>query len=413
MKNIVFTAAVLGILILLFSRCTKEYIAIDNTPKLKALSLDEQELVQTSNAFALDLFKAIHQVKNEDNIFVSPLSVDFALNMTVNGAAGKTKEEMKQVLGIESLSDDEANTAVQKLTGMLLNMDKKVRLSIANAIWYHNELTLKDNLRQLIEKYYQGKIEELDFADPAAKETINKWVEEETQGKIKDLIEKISPQHRMFLINAIYFKADWQYQFEKHRTREEQFTLENSQKVPVQMMFSKGVKLRTYQHEAFQLIELPYGNGQFSMVILLPRLGKTTEEVMSLLSAEDLQSWVVQADTLMPHLFLPKFTSKFKMELNDPLMDIGMENPFSDAAEFTGFFKESKPLKIGEVIHQAVIEVNEEGTEAAAATSVGIEVTSIGNNPPTIRIDRPFVYFIREKHTEAILFAGKMMNPSE
>lgn len=413
MKNIVFTAAVLGILILLFSRCTKEYIAIDNTPKLKALSLDEQELVQTSNAFALDLFKAIHQVKNEDNIFVSPLSVDFALNMTVNGAAGKTKEEMKQVLGIESLSDDEANTAVQKLTGMLLNMDKKVRLSIANAIWYHNELTLKDNLRQLIEKYYQGKIEELDFADPAAKETINKWVEEETQGKIKDLIEKISPQHRMFLINAIYFKADWQYQFEKHRTREEQFTLENGQKVPVQMMFSKGVKLRTYQHEAFQLIELPYGNGQFSMVILLPRLGKTTEEVMSLLSAEDLQSWVGQADTLMPHLFLPKFTSKFKMELNDPLMDIGMENPFSDAAEFTGFFKESKPLKIGEVIHQAVIEVNEEGTEAAAATSVGIEVTSIGNNPPTIRIDRPFVYFIREKHTEAILFAGKMMNPSE
>lgn len=413
MKNIVFTAAVLGILILLFSRCTKEYIAIDNTPKLKALSLDEQELVQTSNTFALDLFKAIHQVKNEDNIFVSPLSVDFALNMTVNGAAGKTKEEMKQVLGIESLSDDEANTAVQKLTGMLLNMDTKVRLSIANAIWYHNELTLKDNLRQLIKKYHQGKIEELDFADPAAKETINKWVEEETQGKIKDLIEKISPQHRMFLINAIYFKADWQYQFEKHRIREEQFTLENGQKVSVQMMFSKGVKLRTYQHEAFQLIELPYGNGQFSMVILLPRLGKTTGEVMSLLSAEDLQSWVGQADTLMPHLFLPKFTSKFRMELNDPLMDIGMENPFSDAAEFTGFFKESKPLKIGEVIHQAVIEVNEEGTEAAAATSVGIEVTSIGNNPPTIRIDRPFVYFIREKHTDAILFAGKMMDPSE
>ena len=409
MKHIVLTTSVL--IVLLFSQCTQEHIAIDNTPKLKELSLTEQELIQTSNVFALDLFQAIHQVKRDDNIFISPLSVGFALNMTVNGAAGETKEEMKQTLDIESLSDDEANAAVQKLTDMLLNMDKKTRLSIANSIWYHKDLTLEANLRQIIENYYKGKIDGLDFADPATKDVINAWVENETQGKIKDLIEEISPSHRMFLVNAIYFKGDWQYKFDKDRTNEGQFILESGQKVPVQMMYSNEVKLRTYNHKTFQLIELPYGNGQFSMVILLPHLGKTADEVMSLLAVEDLQSWIGQADTLVPHLYLPKFTSEFKMDLAEPLISMGMSRAFSDAAEFPTFFKETKNLAIGEVIHQAFIEVNEEGTEAAAATSVGIVLNSIGNTP-TIRIDRPFVYFIREKHTEAILFAGKMENPT-
>lgn len=411
MKSTVFAATISCISILLLSQCTQEHVAIDNTPKLKELSMVEQELVQTTNGFALDIFRAIHQVKEDDNIFISPLSVGFALNMTINGAAGETKEEMKRTLGIESLSDDEANAAVQKLTDILLNMDKKTRLSIANAIWHHNDLTLEANLRKVIEDQYKGKIEGLNFADPATKEIINGWVENETQGKIKDLIEEISPLHRMFLVNAIYFKGDWQYKFDKERTSEGLFTLEGGQKVPVQMMYSNEVKLRTYQNKTFRLVELPYGNGQFSMVILLPHIGKTTDEVMSLLAAEDLQSWINQADTLVPHLYLPKFTSEFKMDLVKPLIGMGMSKAFSDAAEFSGFFKEIKSLAIGEVIHQAFIEVNEEGTEAAAATSVGIVLTSIGNTP-TIRIDRPFVYFIREKHTKAILFAGKMLDPS-
>lgn len=411
MKSTVFAATISCISILLLSQCTQEHVAIDNTPKLKELSMVEQELVQTTNGFALDIFRAIHQVKEDDNIFISPLSVGFALNMTINGAAGETKEEMKRTLGIESLSDDEANAAVQKLTDILLNMDKKTRLSIANAIWHHNDLTLEPNLRKVIEDQYKGKIEGLNFADPATKEIINGWVENETQGKIKDLIEEIFPLHRMFLVNAIYFKGDWQYKFDKERTSEGVFTLEGGQKVPVQMMYSNEVKLRTYQNKTFRLVELPYGNGQFSMVILLPHIGKTTDEVMSLLAAEDLQSWINQADTLVPHLYLPKFTSEFKMDLVKPLIGMGMSKAFSDAAEFSGFFKEIKSLAIGEVIHQAFIEVNEEGTEAAAATSVGIVLTSIGNTP-TIRIDRPFVYFIREKHTKAILFAGKMLDPS-
>lgn len=411
MKHTVVTTTLACIAILLFSQCTQEHVATDSSPELKALSQAEKELIQTTNGFALDIFQTIHQIKEDDNIFISPLSIGFALNMTTNGAAGETKEGMKRTLGVESLSDEEANAAVQKLTEMLLNMDKKVALSIANSIWYHQDLTLQADLRQAIESYYNGKIEGLDFSDPSAKDIINEWVENETQGKIKDLVESISPLHRMFLINAIYFKADWQYKFEEDRTKEEPFVLESGRRVPVQMMYAQDIKLRTYDHKSFQLIELPYGNGQFSMVILLPHIGKTTNEIMSLLSVEDLQSWIDQADTLKPHLYFPKFTSKFKIELSEPLMEMGMGRAFSGVAEFPGFFKENSSLAIGEVIHQAFIEVNEEGTEAAAATAVGIVLTSIGNTP-TIRIDRPFVYFIREKHTEAILFAGKMLDPS-
>lgn len=413
MKKLFQSTVVLSLLILLFVRCAEEKIDIDNSPNLRKLSTNEQELIQTSNTFALDLFKAINKSKGNENIFISPLSVDLALNMAVNGAAGETQQEMKETMGIQDISNEAANIASRDLIDFLHNIDKKVSLSIANAIWYKHELTLENGFSQLIEEYYKGKIEGLDFNDPTAKDIINKWVEDQTQGKIKDLIEKVSPAAAMFLVNAIYFKADWMYQFEKSQTKEDKFTLEDGSQVPVQMMFSKGVELKHYTNEALQLLDIPYGNGQFSMVVLLPHQGKTTEEVLSSLSPQELQDWIDRANTFTPQLFMPKFTLKFKMELIEPLMDMGMERPFSNAAEFPHFFEETKSLMISTVTHQAFIEVNEEGAEAAAATAIGVELTSVGlNEPPVIRIDRPFVFFIREKHSGAILFAGKMMDPS-
>lgn len=215
----------------------------------------------------------------------------------------------------------------------------------------------------------------------------------------------------MFLVNAVYFKADWKYQFDKSQTKEDAFTLEDGSQVPVQMMFSKGVKLKHYMDDTFQLLDLPYGNGQFNMAILLPAAGKTTADIMPMLSFQNLQSWLDKAGTLTPQLFLPKFTMKFKMDLKDPLIDMGMQLPFTSAAEFPGFFEEEAPCSIDRVIHQSFIEVNEEGAEAAAATAVSIELTSV-NTGNTIRIDRPFVFFIHEKHSGTILFAGRLMNPS-
>lgn len=399
---------------LLVIACNPEEVNIDNPPNLRVLSADEQALIQTSNDFTFDLFKTIHQNQADENIFISPLSIDIALTMTVNGASEDTKSVMKETLGLENLNDEQANEAIKELTALLLDMDKKVALSVANSIWYRNIFTLKNGFSELIQSYYDGTIEGLNFDSPTAKDDINQWVENKTQGKIKDLISQIKASDVMFLVNAIYFKADWQQQFDKDQTRESMFTLENGSQVPVQMMFTEEAEVSRYKHSLFQLVEIPYGNGQFNMVILLPNEGKTTQDVMNALNGEDLSEWIAQADSITPELYLPRFKMEFKMNLKDPLTEMGMGLPFTEDAEFHNFFNENigEKLFIDRVIHQSFIEVNEEGSEAAAATAVviGLESANLDN---IVRVDHPFVFLIRENHTGAILFAGKMMEPEE
>ncbi len=402
----------------LFSvRCSEDSVGNqNNSPDLRPVSGSAEILVETSNAFSVDLFRVIQQQKPDENIFISPLSVDIALHMTVNGASGNTKEVMKETLGVADLSDEEVNEAARQLVEQLLNMDQQVALAIANSIWFKDTYTLQNGFDELIQKYYDGRIEGLDLENPASKDIINGWVENQTQGKIKNLIEQINPTDVMFLINAIYFKADWQYQFNASATKDEPFYLADGSTVSVPMMSNKGTKLRFhYQENGTQLLEIPYGNGQFSMVILLPSPESTVAELVNDLTTESLTDWIEQADTLGIHLMLPKFKTEFKLKLNDVLKGMGMELPFTSDANFGGFFNEGdgENLYIDRVIHQAFIEVNEEGSEAAAATAVVIGERTLRNNsgPPTIRVDRPFAYFIREKHTEAILFAGTMMNP--
>jgi serpin B len=340
-----------------------------------------------------------------------------ALHMTANGAVHETKEEMKAILGVSQLSDAEANQAVEDLTELLLNLDKKAALSIANSIWYKDLFTLREEFTQLIQDHYNGRIEGLDFSKPdVVKQTINDWVEQKTNGKIKNLLEDVPPQAVMYLVNAIYFKADWQYQFDASRTEEAPFFTETAGEVSVPTMFSKGVKYKAYYHDTFRLLDLPYGNGQYRMTILLPHSGFTTDEVMDELSAASFAEWIANADTTSTELYMPKFKSEFKMELKPSLIEMGMEKPFGPEADFSNFFQEDigSDLFISKVIHQSFIEVNESGTEAAAATAVEISYTSATPPvPPVVRIDRSFVYLIHEKHSGAILFAGKMLNPKE
>ena len=386
-----------------------------NLPDLRPLATTTGTLVETSNAFSVDLFKSIQQQKPDENIFISPLSVDIALHMTVNGASGETKTVMKETLGVADLSDEEVNEAARALIEQLLSMDREVALAIANAIWFKDTYTLQTGFDQLIRDYYDGRIEGLNFDNPASKDIINGWVEDQTQGKIKDLIDQISSTDVMFLINAIYFKADWQYQFDANQTKDEPFYLADGSSVSVPMMSNKGTKLRHGYNEGTRILEIPYGNGQFSMIILLPMEDNNISSLISELNADKLNQWISQADTLTTELVLPKFKTEFKLELNNALIAMGMELPFTGDANFGSFFNEipGEKLYIDRVIHQAFIEVNEEGSEAAAATVVSIGVTSIGggSRPLVIRVDHPFTYFIREKHTGTILFAGTMMNP--
>lgn len=400
----------------IFFQCSEEPVAAQkNSPDLRPISGSTETLVETSNTFAVDLFRSIHQVNADENIFISPLSVDIALHMAVNGASGDTKEVMKKTLGVVDLSDEEVNEAAKSLTEQLLNMDQEVALAIANSIWFRDIFTLQSGFDQLIEEYYDGRIEGLDFDRPEAKETINQWVAGQTQEKIQNLIQQIKDTDVMFLINAIYFKANWQYQFSESKTQDDLFYLADGTTVSTPLMSNRAAKIRYRFQDQVQVIELPYGNGQFSMLLLVPNGENNVADLMTKLSTDQLANWLEQADTLTTHLMMPKFKTEFKLNLSDVLKGMGMELPFTTDATFHNFFEQNvgEKLYIDRVIHQAFIEVNEEGAEAAAATAVAIGLESLSlNRPDVIKVDRPFAYFIREKHTGAILFAGTMMNPA-
>lgn len=416
--SIAFRAPLAGLALLstIFVRCTDDAGGdADPPPDLRPISATAETLVETSNTFAIDLFRSIYEDEAADkNIFVSPLSVDIALNMTVNGASGETKTAIKETLGVTDLSDEAVNEAAKSLTEQLLAVDQQVDLAIANSIWYRDVFTLQPGFNSLIQDYYDGRIEGLDFDRPEAKETINQWVEDKTQGKIQNLIQAIKDTDVMFLVNALYFKANWQYQFDTDDTKDDQFQLADGTGVPVRMMSNESAKLRYLYQEDVQLIDIPYGNGQYSMTILLPYGDNSVASLIGGLTTREVTNWIEQADTLTTHLMMPKFKTEYKLELSQVLKGLGMELPFTEDATFDNFFEQNvgKKLYIDRVIHQTFIEVNEEGSEAAAATAVAIGVESVNlERPDLIRIDHPFVYFIREKHTQAILFAGTMMNP--
>jgi len=407
--------AIIFISIFLFS-CNNENVSPkigDNVPNIRALSLSEQELVSSSNNFAFNIFKQVNVVDNDKNIFISPLSIGTALAMTYNGAAGNTKEEFRHVLGFKELADEELNKAYKDLKQLLLNLDKKTQFNIANSIWFKNTYTLKDGFSAVIKENYGGEIKPLDFDDPQSKDFINKWVEDKTQNKIKDLIKEINTDHRMYLVNAMYFKSTWKYKFEKSATKPMDFYLSDGTVVKRSMMFSDKIEFLYAKDDQVQLINLPYGNEQFYMSILLPYEDVSINEVIDNLKSDKFNALLQKSDTSYMHLYLPKFKLEYEIALDEVLKQLGIKDAFEYSnADFSELFVELKPLCISKVNHKTYIEVDEEGTEAAAATSVEVSTFSATSLPPSLHINRPFILLIREKSTENILFAGKVLDPN-
>lgn len=401
-----------GLIIIVFS-CINDSSDIDsNEPVLRELSFNEESVLHTSNQFTFDLFQEINSREQENNFFFSPLSVEYALGMTMNGADGQTLEDIRSTMHSKELSEEDINAAMNSLTDFLLHVDKTVLIKIANSVWYRKDLTIKEAFKKSIETYYSGKAEALNFSDPNAKNTINKWVADKTENLISELIDAIPADAVMYLINAVYYKAEWQYQFDKSQTESQPFYIEDGNQTQTEMMFSKGAKINYYKDDDLQMIDLPYGNGQFSMTILLPEPDRKISDITENLTEEKFNSLISVSNSVTPRIRMPKFRIEYKTLLNDPLIDLGMGIAFSESADFSRLFNETLPLTISRVIHKAVIEVNEEGSEAAAATAVEISLTSASPTEPlTILIDRPFVFFIREKYSGTILFAGKLMNP--
>lgn len=376
-----------------------------NPPNLRILSAAEAKIASSGNEFAFNLYREV-QDPEPANTFISPLSVGYALGMALNGATEETRQSILNTIDFGSLSADEVNTAYRDLTSLLLSMDNQTKISIANSVWNHHDFTVKNSFSNIITQYYNGTVQALNFRAPETRNTINNWVENKTNGKIKDLLGEISPDEVMFLINAIYFKSNWSYQFDKSKTHKAPFTKLDGSNAEVNMMFSKGVSLSRYQNENFTLIDIPYGNEQFRMTLVVPSQPQNFSEVVNSISAGSLSQWLEQSDTLTCELEIPKFKMTWKNDLKESLGEMGML-----MHGFPDFFEEEPSLAISRVIHQSFIEVNEEGSEAAAATAIGVELTSATPTPQRITIDRPFLFLIRESHSSVVLFIGQLVDP--
>ncbi|TSA36881.1 MAG: serpin family protein [Porphyromonadaceae bacterium] len=396
---------VVMVMVVMIASCSKDK---DYETKPLNLPLKAAGVITADNTFGLDLYtKLAGAAVSGTNLMISPLSVSQALSMTYNGANGDTKTAMEEALRIAGYDRDELNQLNKTLVTALVAHDAKVIISIANSIWYRKEYTVLPDFITRNQTYYDAEIRPMDFTASDCKTVINNWVSDKTNKKITEIVDQINPESFMFLINAIYFKGAWTYAFDKKDTYQQPFYLEDGKEVQVDMMHQE-MDLNMFANETFTSVELPYGKGNWRMFLFLPETGKTVSDVEKNFTPENWNSWLNRYDTISEVQFsLPKFTFSYEESLKDALSAMGMEIAFTDKADFTGILPEGGLLITG-VKHKTFIEVNEEGTEAAAVTSVEIGLTSIGN---FITFNKPFLFAIAEKSTGAILFIGRMMKP--
>ncbi len=404
MKIVVFLVA------LSFLSCKKEDVQTNPVP-IK-ISEKAQEILNASNQFGFDMLKKTFEENGNDNLMISSLSISQALSMTYNGANGDTKTAFENVLHFSGQSSNEVNQAALELTSALLKVDSKVDISIANSIWYRQDFTVEQDFISANQTYYNAEVKALDFTNPNSKDIINNWVDEKTKHKIERIVDGINPEDRMFLINAIYFKGDWKAEFDKNDTETKPFYLANGTTKNVATMQIEN-DFSVFYEQNFSAIELPYGQGNYSMVILLPNDDYSLTELLGQLNEQNWNDLIQNMGAPMSkNLLLPKFKFEYENELKNELTDLGLGIAFSDFADFTGINKDGG-LTISRVMHKTFIEVNEEGTEAAAVTSVTVGVTSVGPDTNIFAIDHPFLFAIKEKYTNAILFMGTVSDPSQ
>lgn len=395
-----------------FSACQSENSQItpdQDSPALIELSGNERLVSTATNEFSFELLKKVSQEEGNTNIVISPFSASMALGMAMNGAVGDTQDDLLETLGFTDINQEEANKAYQGLINILDKADNKVTFNQANSIWFKSNLEVKGDFKEAVTSHFDAEVSPFELS--TAKATINNWVEDKTEGKIKDLIQEVTGDHVMFLINAIYFKAPWKYEFDKEMTRKEFFQVEGGQNIDVDMMVAPAPEYLYGNNNQVEIYDLPYGDGRYSMTVLVPQNGKTISQIIEVLNSSNLSEWLNNANTTTMELQMPRFKIEFKAELKELLASMGNGLAFSSKADFTHLFKNPRgDERIDKVTQKAFIEVTEEGTEAAAATSVGFVVESM---PEANMINRSFIFLIREKATNSVLFSGTVYNPAE
>ncbi|MFC2090111.1 serpin family protein [Bacteroidota bacterium] len=371
------------------------------------------EVVNTNNEFGLELFREINEADDNQNIMISPASVSLALGMTYNGAETSTKEAFEEVLNYEGLTRDEVNKISQDLVEALLIDTRDNLVEIANSIWYNEGFPVKEDFISDNRMYYDAEIRELNFMSQGAIDEINKWVSDKTHDKIDKIIEELSPEAMMVLINALYFNCIWEYEFDPDHTLLENFYNEDGTIYGEVDLMTTESSFNYAEGENYKAVELPYKDHKYSMHLILPDVETSLNELITLLDGETWNKWIEAYNEYEEvQLTMPKFTFAFERSLRSDLIEMGLGVAFSGQADFSGISDIS--LLISEVIHKTYIDVNEEGTEAAAVTAVVMELTSVipGEEKKFLRLDRPFLFAITENTSKSIVFIGKVEAPS-
>ncbi|MHC4556230.1 MAG: serpin family protein [Planctomycetota bacterium] len=399
--------------------------AVENVPATE--EANKQIIVEGNNEFALELYANLRS--REGNLFFSPYSISTALAMACAGARGQTESQMAGVLHFPMVvNPDTELTSMQlpdrqqfasafgKIIKDLNDRGKKgaYELNVANALWGQKAYGFLEEFLELIKTSYGGRLNEVDFirATETTRKTINTWVEKKTNNKIKNLIPKgvLDSMTRLVLTNAIYFKGNWARQFKEDRTKDAPFALADGRKVDVAMM-NQTAEFDYLETESFQAIELPYVDNELSMIILLPKEFDGVYELEKTFTLENLSQWLGKLHRHEVVVSVPKFKLTSQFSLASVLKSMGMRDAFSTDADFSGM-SGKKELFISAVIHKAYVDVNEQGTEAAAATAVTMRLTSVGPvQTPVFRADHPFLFLIRDNQSNSILFIGRLMHP--
>src|SRR5215510_3870697 len=333
----------------------------------------DERLVAANNRFGFELFNQLQLKDKGKNVFYSPLSVALALSMAYNGAAGETKEAMRRTLKTEGLSLDNLNQASAALINSLRNSDPKVELAVANSLWARRGVKFREDFLERNRQFFGAEVASLDFGAPGALTAINNWVSRNTKSKIPSIIDQIKPHEVMFLINAVYFKGQWENKFEEELTKNKPFYPLTGPRKEVPMMSQSG-KYQYYRGEKFQAVRLFYGDKAASLDLFLPDKDSSIDDLLKKLSLERCEKVTRSFHQAPGEIMIPRFKIDYESSLNDPLKAMGMGVAFiRGKADFRGM-REQNDLNISEVRHKAFVEVNEEGAEAAAATSVAFEI---------------------------------------
>lgn len=387
---------------------------VDNGPKRpevltalpRALTTQETAIIEAGNAFTLALFQRASAAEPAKNVFLSPLSASMALGMTLNGARNETFNAMRNALQFGDASQADINAGYKSLISLLTGLDPTTDMRIANSVWFEQSFSVRPEFAAAAQEFFAARVTSLDFFAPPAVPTINNWVSEQTAGRITGILERIEADDRMFLINAIYFKGSWRTAFDPADTKPGEFEAASGAKQSAQMMHLTGATLSAGTWaDGTVVAQLPYGNTAFNMMVILPPDTANLDAFVARLTPAKWQELMMTGPERETNFAFPRLKLEYRRELTPDLEQLGMGVAFTGLADFSGMSNPSEDLSISSVLQKTFLVIDEEGTEAAAVTKVGIRVTSL---PPTIVCDRPYLIAIRERLSGTIVFIGKI-----